>query len=202
MVTVHTPQIEHTAEFEDLVTPYLHKLSRFAFHLTRDVAQAEDLMQDTLLKAHRFLQSFERGTNFEAWIKTIMRNAYCSWLRTRLRENLISMDAFDHSVAWGMHVAIEEPAVAELDELTVALPYLVTDEVLQAIETLPEDFRTAVLLADMLDYSYKDIGSITGCPVGTVMSRIHRGRRRLKAQLQPYAIAQPTHSMEYETESV
>lgn len=190
MITAPTSPSDHTAEFEDLVTPYLYKLSRFAMHLTRDVTQAEDLVQDTLLKAHRFLHHFTRGTNFEAWIMTIMRNTHYSWLRTRLHEPAITMESLEAPIAVAALGAVEEPAVAALDELTLALPYLVTDEVLHAIEALPEDFRTAVLLADMLDYSYKDIGTLTGCPVGTVMSRIHRGRRRLRTQLQAQSLPQ------------
>lgn len=176
----------NSMRFEALVTPHMHGLSALAWRLTGDAAQAQDLVQETLLRAFRFLYRFEPGTNFWAWLVTMMRNLYFSQLRKQARE-IITDDIDGIAPA---HTVGDEPEVSQLDELTAALPHLVSDDVFQALEDLPETYRTAVLLADALEYSYKDMATIMGCPVGTVMSRLYRGRQKLQTRLQPYAVAQ------------
>jgi RNA polymerase sigma-70 factor (ECF subfamily) len=171
-----------------MVTPHLRTLSSLARRFTHDPALAQDLVQETLLRAYRFAHRFEAGTNFRAWLVTIMRNLYISQRRKQQRQSSLESIAVPRSRQ--SHVAQEIPAVSQLTELTLALPYLVTDDVLQALHTLSADNRMAVLLADVLDYSYEDIAAIMHCPVGTVMSRLHRGRQKLRECLQLYATTQ------------
>ena len=183
--TVLTPP---HGSFDAMVTPHLRMLSSLARRLTHNTALAQDLLQDTLYRAYRFAHRFEAGTNCRAWLATIMRNVYISQRRKHWRQ-------MDHDSAARRSAPLtcasqEEPDVCQLAELIPALPYLVTDDVLQALSTLSADTRMAVLLADVLEYSYEDIAALMQCRLGTVMSRLHRGREKLRARLQPYAAAQ------------
>ena len=172
--------------FEELVKPYLKALNAYAWQFTHNSAQAQDLVQDTLLKAYRFFHRFEPGTNFWAWLLTIMRNLYFSQMRTQTRETTVAeVENLPMAVA---PVPTEHLDIAGVEALAEALPYMVTDDVLQALQALPEEYRTTVLLADLLEYSYKDIALAMDCPMGTVMSRLHRGRQMLQQRLQPYAL--------------
>jgi RNA polymerase sigma-70 factor (ECF subfamily) len=171
-----------------MVAPHLQTLANLARRFTHDAALAQDLVQETLLRAYRFAYRFEPGTNFRAWLVTIMRNLHMSQRRKQLRQP--GLDGSSEGYFPAACAAVEEPTVSQLAELTKALPYLVTDDVLRALHTLSADNREAVLLADVLDYSYEDIAALMHCPVGTVMSRLHRGRQKLRERLQPYATAQ------------
>ena len=181
-------QGESTPGFEELVTPHLQALSALAWRFTHNTAMAQDLLQDTLLKAYRFFDRFEVGTNLWAWLLTIMRNLYISQVRKRAKEEVI-VDIDRLPLVSALSV-VPEPHMSEPDKLSALLPHVVTDDVLQALEELPEEYRTTVLFADLLDYSYKDIATLMDCPIGTVMSRLHRGRHLLKARLQRYAVHQ------------
>jgi RNA polymerase sigma-70 factor, ECF subfamily len=188
MTRSFTPLAERSDVFESLAAPHLPMLSALAWQLTRDPGQAEDLVQETLLKAYRFLHRFELGTNFRGWLVTMMRHLYFSQLRKQAREVLTGQVEY---VADDDEQALrQEPEVAHLQTLATALPHLVSDEVFDALQELPETYRTAVLLADVLEYSYKEMADLLGCPLGTVMSRLFRGRQKLQARLQPYAIEQ------------
>jgi RNA polymerase sigma-70 factor (ECF subfamily) len=186
MIRESREQTTYSASFEAMITPYMQGLSALAWRLTGDAVQAQDLVQETLLKAYRFLNRFELGTNFWAWLATVMRNLYFSQVRKQARE--VVMDDMDRIAS--AQLTEQEPMVAQLADLTAALPHLVSDDVLLALQELPETHQTAVLLADVLDYSYKDMATLMGCPLGTVMSRLYRGRQRLQARLQPYAVSQ------------
>jgi RNA polymerase sigma-70 factor (ECF subfamily) len=175
-------------DFETLIQPHMQGLAALAWRLTGEPAQADDLVQETLLKAFRFFYRFEPGTNFSAWLVTMMRNLYCSHLRKRRREVL--MDHLEHVESTGMHPGTAEPEVADMAELMAALPHMVSDDVYHALQALPENYRTVVLLTDILDYSYKEVARILGCPLGTVMSRLYRGRQQLQTRLQAYALSQ------------
>jgi RNA polymerase sigma-70 factor, ECF subfamily len=179
-------QAEHSMHFEAMITPHMQGLSALAWRLTGDATQAQDLVQETLLKAYRYLYRFEPGTNFWAWLATMMRNLFFSQLRKQARE--IVMDNLEGVAA--ADTTEDAPLGAHLTELTAALPHLVSDDVFLALQELPATHQAAVLLADVLDYSYKDMATIMGCPIGTVMSRLYRGRQKLQARLQPYAVAQ------------
>lgn len=175
-------------DFEEQIAPHLQALSAIAWRFTHNTAVAQDLVQDTLLKAYRFFHRFEAGTNVWAWLLTIMRNLHISQARKRGHQMiLVDVDRLPLASA---HSVVEEPALPHPEDLSTVLPFLVTDDVMQALDYLPEEYRTAVLLADLLEYSYKDIATLMDCPIGTVMSRLHRGRQMLQPHLQQYALAQ------------
>lgn len=181
-------ELERKTDFEAHVAPHLQALSILAWQYTRNTAMAQDLVQDTLLKAYRFFHRFEIGTNFWAWLLTIMRNLYISQVRKRTHEDVL-VDV-DRLPLISEHSVVEQPDIPGAEDLVRALPYLVTDDVLQALNLLPEEYRTTVLLADLLEYTYKDIATLMDCPIGTVMSRLHRGRHMLQSRLQRYALDQ------------
>jgi RNA polymerase sigma-70 factor, ECF subfamily len=174
--------------FEALVLPHLPALLRLAQRFTHEATLAPDLVQETLLRAYRSVHRFEPGTHFWAWLATIMRNVYISQWRKKAWE--MALDRMPDLVAPEAHTAVEEPQVTHLAELTAMLTHLVNDDVFQALQSLPKDLRTAILMADMLEYSYADIATYMDCPLGTVMSRLHRARQKLRDRLQPYAMAQ------------
>lgn len=174
--------------FEELVAPYLQPLSSLAWHFTHNTALAQDLVQDTLFKAYRFFYRFEAGTNFWAWLMTIMRNLYYSQVRKRAREALpVDIEQLPLESTPSL---VDDPDILRFENLATTLPHLITDDVLQALDDLPEEYRTTVLLADLLEYSYRDIATTLDCPIGTVMSRLHRGRQMLQPRLRQYALAQ------------
>lgn len=175
-------------DFETLIQPHMQGLAALAWRLTGETAQADDLVQETLLKAFRFFHRFEPGTNLWAWLVTMMRNLYFSHLRKLRREVLT--EHIEHVESAAVHPGAAEPEVADMAELIAALPHMVSDDVYQALQALPENYRTVVLLTDILDYSYKEVAHILGCPLGTVMSRLYRGRQQLQARLQAYALSQ------------
>jgi len=171
--------------FEELVRPHLYALFALAWRFTHNTALAQDLVQDTLIKAYRFFHRFETGTNFWAWLLTIMRNLYFSQRRKRRQETTATPV---ESLPLAGPSLVDSPALPEFAQLEAVLPYLVTDDVLRALDELPEEYRTTVLLADLLEYSYKEIAAAMHCPIGTVMSRLHRGRQMLQSRLQQYAL--------------
>lgn len=188
MTRAHVDATTQSQAFEAMVSPHFTALSALAWQLTRDPVHTEDLVQETLLKAYRFLHRFELGTNFRAWLMTMMRHLYFSQLRKQAREVLTEHLEYIPAAA-----PSELEADADTDRLTTlndALPHVVSDEVYNALQEVPETYRTAVLLADVLDYSYKEMADIMECPIGTVMSRLYRGRQKLQARLQPYAMSQ------------
>lgn len=188
MLTIPDKAIEQSEAFEAMVSPHMSSLSTLSIWLTRDVSRAQDLVQDTLLKGYRFLHRFEPGTNFRAWLTTIMRHLYFSQLRKHSREILTEdVEYFAPAIE---HPDPTGPEFEHLSTLTTYLPHLVSDEVFQALQLVPETYRTAVLLADVLDYSYKDMALVMECPIGTVMSRLYRGRQKLQQHLQAYAITE------------
>jgi RNA polymerase sigma-70 factor, ECF subfamily len=182
-----TPHLPRTS-FEELVRPHLKSLYALAWRFTHNTALAQDLVQDTMLKAYRFFHRFETGTNFWAWLATIMRNLYFSHVRRQSRQAIV-MD-IDRLPLPAPSGGADDPSLTPLDALDGVLPHLVTDDVLEALDHLPDDYRTTVLLADMLEYSYKDIARAMDCPMGTVMSRLHRGRQMLQTRLRQYALDQ------------
>lgn len=158
-----------------------------ALRLTRARADAEDLLQETFLKAFRAYDRFEEGTNLRAWLFRILTNTYISTYRKRQRApELSDVDDVEDLYLYRRLTASGLSRSAE----DAALERLTAPEVLRALDELPEQFRLAVLLSDVEEFSYKEIAEITGVPIGTVMSRIHRGRKALQRALAPYAAEQ------------
>ena len=183
--TPDNPTPPSRAEYEALVVPHMRGLYGAALRMTRNEGDAEDLVQDTLVRAYRFFDRFEQGTNIKAWLFRILTNTFINKYRRKTRERevvegpeqaTLTHRFFSRDVAQRS----ERPEAYFFDQL-------VGDEVIAAIDALPPDFRMAVLLADVQEFSYKEIAEIVGCPVGTVMSRLFRGRRLLRKTLQRYA---------------
>ena len=173
-------------EFEAVVLEHLHTLYSTALRLTRNTSEAQDLVQETLLKAYRFFDRFEPGTNVKAWLFTILRNTYINMYRKTVRQQ--EQVDFERIEPFYTDTANEpEWEWVDQESLEAMLHHLVQDDVKRALDALPEVYRIVVLLADMADFSYKDIAAIIGCPEGTVMSRLFRGRRLLRKSLQEFA---------------
>jgi RNA polymerase sigma-70 factor (ECF subfamily) len=169
--------------FEALALEHFDALYNTAVRLTRNPSEAQDLVQETFLKAFRFYHRFEPGTNIKAWLFTILRNTYINVYRKAARQQQVDFDQIAP-----FYADTADPLVWE-DRSTVEdmLRHLVQDDVKRALEALPDDYRMVVLLADLEDLSYKEIAEIVGCPVGTVMSRLFRGRRLLRKSLAEFA---------------
>ena len=175
-------------EFEQQAMPYLNELYALALRLTKNDRDAEDLVQETYLKAFTRFHQFRSGTNCRAWLFRIGTNTFINGYRRRIREREIleaheSGDPAERFFSWESQERFANP---EKRMLQVA----VGGELKRALESLPVDFRSVVMLADVHEFSYREIAKIMSTPVGTVMSRLFRGRRLLRRQLWRYAIEQ------------
>jgi RNA polymerase sigma-70 factor (ECF subfamily) len=176
------------SHFAELAMEHMPSLYSAALRMTRNPADAEDLVQETFLKAYRSFDRFEEGTNLRAWLYRILTNTFInSYRASKRRPEKADVEDVEDLYLYrrldDIHSDLGRSAEEEvLDNIT-------DDEVKAAIESLPENFRIAVLLADVEGFSYKEIADITGVPIGTVMSRIHRGRRALQKALTEYAVA-------------
>jgi RNA polymerase sigma-70 factor (ECF subfamily) len=171
------------AQFSDLAMEYMPALYTAGLRMTRNPSDAEDLVQETYLKAYRAFASFESGTNLKAWLYRILTNTYINTYRAKQRRPEIS-DVEDVEDLYLYHrLSGEQSASLGRSAEDEALDRFTDTDVKAAIESLPDSFRMAVLLADVEGFSYKEIAEITEVPIGTVMSRIHRGRKALQKAL-------------------
>lgn len=168
-------------QFEQDVLPFLDALYANALQLTRSPADAEDLVQDTVVKAYRFFDRFERGTNIKAWLFRIQFNTFVNHYRRAGKQDAV-FDRGNWESLSGDFIG-NETLRALTDPETVAFRPLVAGEIGKAFADLSEEFRTILLLADVEQFSYREIADIVGCPIGTVMSRLHRARRALRQGL-------------------
>ena len=168
------------ARFERDVLPLLPSLYPAALRLTRNSADAEDLVQEVYLRAYRGFGGFQEGTNLRAWMYRILTNTFINTYRKKQREPIVVQD--EEIEDWYLYNRLGESGVEASAESEV-LDQIPDEEVQRALEALPEGFRLAVLLADVEGFSYKEIAEILDVPIGTVMSRLHRGRRALQKAL-------------------
>ena len=176
---------ERNARFEETALPFLDQLYSAAMRMTRNPADAQDLVQETFVKAFASFHQFEEGTNLKAWLYRILTNTYINIYRKRQREPQQTMT--DEIDDWSLAKAMGHTSVGLRSAETEALDHLPDSAVKDALANLPEDFRLAVYLADVEGFSYKEIAEIMGTPIGTVMSRLHRGRKALQKALFSYA---------------
>jgi RNA polymerase sigma-70 factor (ECF subfamily) len=180
-LVVTPPDPAERAAFEREALSHLDALYGTALRLTRSPADAEDLVQDTFVRAYRFYDRFEAGTNLKAWLFRILTNTFINRYRRKVREREI-VDA-PSGAGVGEGVMGRATVGALLSPELVAERGLLRQEIERALAELPEDYRIVVLLSDVEELAYKEIADIVGCPIGTVMSRLHRGRKLLRTRL-------------------
>ncbi|BDG07245.1 RNA polymerase sigma factor RpoE [Anaeromyxobacter paludicola] len=187
-------------EFEHLALQHIDPLFSAALRLTKNERDAEDLVQDTFLRAYRFFDKFERGTNIKAWLFKILTNTFINRYRRNVKERNI-VEGSEREAVHERFISREATEYAANPE-QFFFDRLLSDDVLQAVDALPIDFRMVVILADLQEFSYKEIAEILEIPVGTVMSRLFRGRRLLQKSLGSYAVLSGVVSAKAAGESV
>lgn len=186
MTVVSTEQHTKKQEeiFEKELLPHADALYNFAYHLTYRDADADDLVQETFMKAYRSIDSYHQGTNAKAWLFKILKNAFINEYRRKSKlpetvnyEDYLAVEDNDDDGPSGVPIDIREDVFAGM----------MGDEVSGALNALPDEFRTVILLCDMEGFSYEEIAKIVDIPIGTVRSRLHRARNMLKEKLKDYA---------------
>ena len=176
---------EKNQVFQEEMLPHLDSMYNFAFRLTLDEDDAKDLVQDTYLKAFRFINSFEKGTNAKAWLFRILKNSFINDFRKKSKEpskvDYQEVETFYNSEEFDTDIE------ATSDLRSESVQDLIGDEVATAINSLEVDFRIAIILCDIEGFTYEEMAKILDIPIGTVRSRLHRARGLLKEKLSEYA---------------
>ncbi len=169
--------------FENELLPHVNALQTFAYHLTYNQEDADDLVQETYMKAYRFIDKYDEGTNAKAWLFKILKNAYINEYRKRVKQPT----KVDYEEIVAYHDTDDDSLSGYSDLREEIFMHMMGDEVTSAINSLPLDFRTVILLCDIEGFTYEEIASIIDVPIGTVRSRLFRARNLLKEKLTTYA---------------
>jgi RNA polymerase sigma-70 factor, ECF subfamily len=178
---------EAREKFEAESLQHIDALYRNALGLVKRPEDAEDLVQETYLKAIRFYKTFEAGTNLKAWLIRIMYNTFVNRYRRAGKERMALKALSDEPNGYG--VISDQSAKSLTDAISTAMWPIVSEEIKTAINRLPDEYRLMVVLADVEEMTYREIAEVLGCPIGTVMSRLHRARRMLQEELMEHAKA-------------
>lgn len=187
LMTDKTNRDHYDRIFDEEFYPHADALYTFAYNLTYNDADANDLVQETYMKAYRSIASYHEGTNAKAWLFKILKNAFINHYRKRSRqpsrvdfEDIINYQNQEEGTNLSGYVDLREELYQNM----------MGDEITMAVNALPVDFRVVIFLCDIEDFSYEEISKIADIPIGTVRSRLHRGRNMLKEKLQTYAASQ------------
>ncbi|MFT2818010.1 sigma-70 family RNA polymerase sigma factor [Leifsonia sp. A12D58] len=182
-MTSQTPDVRDL--FEEQAMPFIDQLYAAAMRMTRNPSDAQDLVQETFVKAFAAFSQFEQGTNLKAWLYRILTNTFINTYRKKQREPY--QGTIDDLEDWQLGGAESTTATSSRSAEAEAIDHLPDSAVKDALQAIPEDFRLAVYFADVEGFSYQEIAEIMKTPIGTVMSRLHRGRRLLREMLAGYA---------------
>ena len=175
-----TPELRKREDFAEWALPHMDRVYTAAFYLTRNREEAEDLLQETYLRAYRFWDQFTPGTNCKAWLMTILHNSFKNRHRDRYHDR--------QAIEFNEETYDDNPgAGAPRDPETLVLSQMLDDEVERALKGLPIEFLEVLVLVDIQELSYEEAAAALACPIGTVRSRLSRARRLLQAGLQEYA---------------
>lgn len=179
-----TAKAENDALFESELMPHVQSLYHFAYRLAGDEDDANDLVQDTYLKAYRFIKSYERGSNAKAWLFRILKNSFINNYRKASKEpNKVDYEEAETYLQTGKAAYSDT-----LDGSEKMFRNMMGDEVSRAMHSLPVDFRAVIILCDIEEFTYEEIAKIVDIPIGTVRSRLHRARKMLREMLTVYAL--------------
>lgn len=176
-------EFQKQADFEKEMIPHLDSLYNFAIRLTSDPIDAEDLVQDTIVKAFRFFGSYEKGTNAKAWLFRILKNSYINNYRKKSKQP--QQVDYDEVSTYYENIRSEQSDTTDMEDILYR--DMLDDQITRALQRLPEDFRTVVLLCDVEGFTYEEIANMLDVPIGTIRSRLHRGRNLLRVELEDYA---------------
>lgn len=185
-------EIEHTKRytekeqytvFDKEFMPHIDSMYNFAFRLTNDEDDANDLVQDTYMKAFRFINSFQEGTNSKAWLFRILKNSFINDYRKKSKQP----SKIDYQEVESTYNTEDTEVSGTIDLRTESVQDLIGDEVATSLNSLPVDFRTVIILCDIEGFTYEEMAKILDIPIGTVRSRLHRARNLLKDKLRSYA---------------
>jgi RNA polymerase sigma factor (sigma-70 family) len=179
----HYSEKEKQAIFDQEFMPHIHSMYNFGYRLTLDRDDAKDLVQDTYLKAFRFIESFQKGTNAKAWLFRILKNSFINDYRKKSKEP----SKVDYQEVETYYNSDEVDRQITPDLRVESLKDMIGDEISNALNSLDVDFRTVIILCDLEGFKYEEMAKILDIPIGTVRSRLHRARNLLKEKLKSYA---------------